>query len=180
MTIWHNKIELCFIFIIYIFIIALSNALNQKHDIIDRASANYFFQLCGSWKLVAADWYWFSFLQRNIDQLKSADIVRAMNNISILDPHFTSAFRLGIMSLITYQKSPSDALTILHECMKSKINQADWRLYGYQSLAYRMLNNQSSTETKKINKQLQELPAAHFLLSLELPEMPSYFLKRFN
>ncbi|MBI2775138.1 hypothetical protein HYX58_03995 [Candidatus Dependentiae bacterium] len=177
MTIWRENYFVCiFIVVVYLLSIIL-NVLLQESKLGNGHSISHYeyAQFLGSWRLMASDFYWFQFLQKDFARCGANEIVNGMMLMKKLDPHFTSAFRLAAMSLLTYHKKPLEALDLIANALTSEVNRTDWRLYGYSLIAKNMLTIQ---EKSKHFFKYERVLAAPKLLALEIPPIPNYLLRK--
>ncbi|HEX2978258.1 MAG TPA: hypothetical protein VHO47_04025 [Candidatus Babeliales bacterium] len=180
MTIWREHyFILIFIIIVYTFSIVL-NVLLQEFQFQSRTAHTFshyeYIQFLGSWKLIAADFFWFQFLQKDCARLNAEEIMQSMMVMKKLDPHFTSAFRLAAMSLLTYHNQPLAALDLIDRALTSDVNRADWRLYGYGLMAKSMLTIEEKSKYGFFES--DRILAAPRLLALEIPLMPDYLREK--
>jgi hypothetical protein len=125
-----------------------------------------------SWiKHLAADWVWLTFIQKDIAVLSADDMYAVAQTVRSLDPHFTAALRLLVMSLIFYKREFFLAHNLATEILTSAVNQADWRLYSYLL----MVHQNNKLEVPMPSR--YQLNTGCRIVTSELPEMPVYLKK---
>lgn len=182
MTIWHKEtIKTVGVVILFYLVASLMHIslINQQlpHNLVKmNCSPKYGSDFFGSWKLMAADWYWFYFLQHGVDRLCEAECVSWITWITELDPHFTSAYRLGAIHLLFYQRNPGKTISLIEKSFSSSVNAADWRLYAYMMYAYQLI--EKNEHVVRWKNELKRKPFPCFLLRCDLPEQPHYLTKK--
>ncbi len=182
MTIWLKELVITGLIVVlqYCVLCAITLFLIRKqlpeNEVGFARCPTYNAECFGSWKMMVADWHWFYFLQQNIDKANVENVISWINWISQLDPHFTSAYRLGAVHLLFNQHNPTLTISLIEKSFSSPVNAADWRMYGYLIHAYSLLNdNQHVLTWKKKLKNKKKLSCS--LLCYDLPEQPDYLTR---
>lgn len=152
--------------------IILINEQSSSSLVKMNCSPKYGADFFGSWKLMAADWYWFYFLQQGVDCINEESCVSWITWITQLDPHFTNAYRLGAIHLLFYQRNPDKTILLIEKSFSSSVNRADWRLYAYMIYAYRLIGKNEHVLRWKNELKNKSVPCA--LLRSDLPVQPNF------